>query len=301
MDLPAKTMWVDFYRVVMPPGITVDFTDLLDRAMQAGEQRFQRKTPNVHFLSEIQRDQDAVLGLMVKIRMEDFPRRVRLDGTIEDLPLRDDEGLGEETSFLFSERHQVLLLQRNGHGTRATTFLWYLENVTGVQPLELQPVLGEDALRKLQRMTVIRRFEVALARGDNPEMLRGHGYSVNRMVDLIDNFAAARIQVELSMGNSPRRASMNRISVVETARQLLGLRRDGESRVKRLIVTGKEDTDEPQEPLDLIRNRMQERISVERTGRRIQAATCRDGLREAFRNRADELDRLFPPRHDRRG
>lgn len=289
-------MWVDFYQVIMPPNAGTDFAGLLHRAFNAGNDRVQSKRPNAYFLDEVRTDGDISFGLMVKVRMEDVPVGARLDGSKRDLPLHEDEGVGEETSMLYSHRHGILLLQRNGNGTRATTLLWYLEAVTRLQPVELRPVIGEDAMRKLQRMSLVRRFEVALAKGDNTAQLRGRGLSINRMVDLIDQHAAARISVNLGMGDQPRGRSMNVGSILDTARSLLSLRGDDESKVTKLVVTGKEDTDEPQEPLDLLLNRMNQRIPVERVGRRVPAASCRDALREAFRIRENELTRLFPPR-----
>ena len=247
----------------------------------------------VHYLRDLTKRDDLVYGLVVKIRMRDVPVLARLDGYVGDLPLRPDEGVGEETSFLYSARHNILAMQRNGHGTRASTFLAYLEYITRVEPLELQAVLGEDAMRTLRRMTVIRRFEVRLANRESPEDLRGRGLSIDRMIDLLSHFAAARIDVSLGMTGEPRFKTMNIGNVLDAALSLLRLRSEDDRRVTRLRVLGKSEENEPLEVLDLIENRMREEVPVERDGRRITPAVCRDALTKAFMARRDELDRMF--------
>ena len=284
---------VDFYQAVLPEGVAT-LEELFDQVSALPIQsRLMTRHDTVHYLADLTRRNGLLYGRMVKIRMQDVPVLARLDGYVGDLPLREDEGVGEETSFLYSARHNILAMQRNWHGTRASTFLAYLEHITRVAPLELQAVLGEDAMRTLRRMTVIRRFEVRLANRENPEDLKGRGLSVDRMVDLLSHFAAVRIDVAIGMTGESRFKSMNRQSVINAALSLLRLRSEDDRRVTRLRVLGKNEEDERLEVLDLIENRMREEVTVDREGRRVTPAVCRDALTTAFMARRDELDRMF--------
>src|SRR5580704_9270886 len=66
-------------------------------------------------------------GEMVRIRMDMLPRKASLDGALEDLDFEDDEGLGEETAFLYHPPTQVLALQRNRSGVSASGLAWYVK------------------------------------------------------------------------------------------------------------------------------------------------------------------------------
>lgn len=288
-----RRIWVDFYEVVLPPESGLAFDELLEQIANNEKDRVQERYGAAHFLQTLEQAGDLLFGLNIRVRMDRLPQRARLDRTVRELDLAEDEGLGEETSFAYSPRHGVLMLQRNGSGTRASTLLWYLEQTTGIAPIELRPVIGEEAMRKLQRMGIVRRFEVALASGQNPGNLRGQGHSVDRMIELLDAHAAATISVTMGMGKGPRKRSMNIQSVVELVRSLFRIRSGDESSVQRLVVTGRVDEEEPQEPLDLLTNRVQERIGVEHVGRRLPASACRNALLEAFRRQEQALDRLY--------
>jgi hypothetical protein len=78
-------------------------------------------------------------GEMVRIRMDTLPRKASLDGALEDLDFGDDEGLGEETAFLYHPPTRILAIQRNRTGVSASSLVWYFKEKGQIdRPIQLE-------------------------------------------------------------------------------------------------------------------------------------------------------------------
>jgi len=68
-----------------------------------------------------------VHGLFIKVRMDGIPPKTNIKtGEKHAIELDDDEGLGEDTVFIFDPSLNVLVLQRNRIGVTSSQFARYI-------------------------------------------------------------------------------------------------------------------------------------------------------------------------------
>lgn len=62
---------------------------------------------------------------MVRIRMNEVPVIAGLDGKRPSIPLKPDQGIGEDTAFDYDEKTQVLAIQSHRMGMSASRWGFY--------------------------------------------------------------------------------------------------------------------------------------------------------------------------------
>ena len=177
-------------------------------------------------------------GDMVRIRMDDVPRKANINGDIQDIDLNDDEGIGEETAFLYSPSTNTLLLQRNRHGISPSLFASYFKQKSNVQFTYLDPILRTDVFDRLRLMNVIKTFNVKMAGVTNPEYYKGVVNGINSIIDLKETYSAPDITVKMSMGK--RGGSLSLEQVMSTIRDLLSNRTYHNDQIRNMVVTARE-------------------------------------------------------------
>jgi len=229
---------------------------------------------------------------MVRIRMDSLPKKAGLAGVLEELDLQDDEGLGEETAFLYHHPTRILSIQRNRFGISASGLAWYVKEKAGLdRPIVLEPVLETAVLQRLDEVRFVRKLEITLAGLGTGTPLRNRGYGVGDIVRLSETFNAPKIAVELSMGRE-RRGTLLVERAIGALRSLAGLVAENVNEVQKLEVTGITDGDE-RVVLDLIEERMKEGVMVPDEGRTVSYEARRGALREVWSKRVDELRTRF--------
>ena len=296
----ARKMKIDFYHLRMPSGSGQSFEEVLGRAWDLPDAERAVFLNGVPFrLQELRRSRELYLGDMLRIRLEGIPPVAKLTGEEQDLDIPDDAGLGEETAFLFFPAANVLLLQRNRMSVSAASFEDYFSSLGAVGPdgIALDPVLRRDAMARLMRMAVYRKFTVTVAGLQNMRVPRAAGLAIKSMINISQQFRAPSLTVEVSMGHGQGTLTRIRETISELGRILVRGEEAGE-RVTRMMVRGKDDPDEPVEVVDLIEDRLVEVEEVD-LGRNFAAArrARQSALRAAFiRNRDDLLAQLEEPR-----
>lgn len=291
-----RNMKIDYYQVVLPSNESRTFADLLELLMQTpNDETRNRDYQGVPIrLQKIRKVNAVWFGDMVKIRMDGIPPKTKLTGHQEDIDLDDDEGLGEETAFLFDTRTGILVFQRNKFAVSATAFSHYFVIMCGVADVEFRPALRSDAMARLQTFTHHRKLEIGIAGLNNLQLFRGAGKGVEALVDLSSEFQAPSISLTVSMGHNKGTLAKVKAcvsSLVEIFRQEEGV---GPIPVTKILVSGKEGEDQPTEIIDLLEDRM---VDVEKVdlGRDHEASrNARLGaLQNAFLKRKAELENLF--------
>jgi hypothetical protein len=305
----AKKFTIDFYRVVMPEDANATFEDVLDAvaALPANDEQRNveiRGTPvRLHDLAI--RGQRLRHGELVRIRMDEMPVRASLTGDLDPFDFEDDEGVGEETAFLYHRGLQVLVLQRNRIGVSNYGFVQYFQaHAEELLDLDgwitLEPVIEPETMARLRDTRIIRKLDVRFAGVHDPQRLAreaedtGPAPGVSKMLDLIETFAAPAAHIELSMGHE-RTGTLAVDRVKRTARRLMNIGGDRrpEGQVKRIEITGKTGDDEPVF-LDLLRDRMIEIGEGELDAeRRLPYNVRYRALRNAYSERRDQLRALF--------
>jgi hypothetical protein len=119
-----KTIKIDFFKVTMPDDAAVTFEAHLDAIQQIPLQddaRTRSLRGDPVRLQQLHHRAGCVEGDMVRTRMDSLPEKSNVDtGELTPLDLREEEGLGEETAFLYDPPSRCLAIQRNRYSVSAS-------------------------------------------------------------------------------------------------------------------------------------------------------------------------------------
>jgi hypothetical protein len=284
-------MWmrVDFYKVVMPEDSKVEFEGILNEVCRSPDD----DTRNIEIRESPVRLRKGGIASgnweadMTRIRMNMLPVKAKLSGEIEPIRLRDDEGIGEETAFLYHPPKQTLVLQRNMHGVSASALAAYFESKGGLSgPIILEPILQQGAYEKLADLQVVTKFDIRIAAHSDLNSLKNSGHGVASMIDVLTEFQAPHAAISLSMGRE-RKGSLAVKQVINTAKRVLGLSSGEANPVTKIVVSGRTDDDE-RLVLDLLQYRLFEWVELDPDeDRRVSYRQRRTALRSTWnKNRA---------------
>ena len=254
----AKTIKIDFFRVVMPQDAGTTFDALLD---QIAEIPLDNETRTVTSQGDPVRLQELHLrigyleGDMVRTRMDTLPEKSNVEtGELAPLDLADDEGLGEEAAFLYHPPLGCLAMQRNRFSVSASAFVGYCGEVGNLQsPIVLEPLIAGDAIARLHQFGRISRLQVKVAGLQGGGELRDSPYSLAHIAALADDYAGPIVNIEISMGH--QRGSLARARVNDVVGWLRGRSDEGALDVRKIEVSGSAPGDET-ELLDLLESRI---------------------------------------------
>ena len=289
----ATQVKIDFYQVTMPAGAGIPFEGLLRQVDSSSKD----ETRNVDVrgapvrLQHASPDKGLWEGEMLRIRMASLPVKAKLTGTIRRLDFEDDEGIGEETAFLYYPAWRILLLQRNQHGVAASSLARYFDNRGGfADGIVLSPILQSDALARLGQMATFRTLALRVAPLGHPDALKNQGHGLGGMIDLLKEVDAPQVTVSLEMGR--QRGSLSVKGVVRMASDLLRRSVDG-GMVEKIEISGRTE-DEQTQVFDLLQLRMQEVSDVTPSrDRRVAYPTRQAILRRAWEQRREELRGMY--------
>lgn len=229
---------------------------------------------------------------LVRIRMDYLPAKVGLGREgLKPFDLRDDEGVAEESAFLYLPDLDVLLLQNNWHGASASLMNAYFNGFIepGSPHFLFSPIIDAAAQQRLTRMQDIRTFTLEVAKPSGA-FWREHNLPMRELASLASDSDAQKVMVTLKMGHKD--GSMNKSFLKNAAKRFLSLGPGDDREVTALKVGGKMGPDETV-VLDLLHHRMSEKVAVEGDDRRVPYSARRNALRTALVARESELMRLY--------
>lgn len=287
-----KTVKIDFYKVVMPEAAATTFDAVLDRIQQIplqNEARTREITGDPIRLQELHHHGGYLEGDMVRTRMDTLPRKSNVEtGQLTLLDLDDDEGLGEETAFLYDPATRCLTIQRNRYGVSASAFATYCTEIAAFESaISLEPIISGDAIARLQDFDRVNRLTIKVAGLAGGQVLRDTPYSLGHIAAFADDYAGPIVNIDVSMGHQKGSLARDRVrGVVEWLRRQF---RDREIDVRRIEVSGSAAGDETQ-VLDLLESRIVEQRTVEINQNRIVTyASRRNAVRAAWDAQQDRI------------
>lgn len=290
--MATKFLNIDFYRVKVDDKDGRTFLDLLEEAHKMPEDasRAQHRTDDAIRLQTTKKGQTSWRGDMLRIRMNESPVKAKLSGETQEIPLEEDEGLGEETGFLFHAPTNILVIQRNRIGVSASAMAKYFRVLCKARAVTFEFILKEDALKRIKRMETIRTFEVHFAGVESGHSLKGKGHSAKMMYTLLNEFQAPNATIKLSVGH--RKGTLQ--NVVTAIADLFG-DQAAPSDVKRVLVIGRDDDDDTEKTLvDLLQDRLTELVVIDDTdGSRISSTQRFKALSTAWERNKDYLESLY--------
>lgn len=289
----GKDAKIDFYQVEIPEDdISFDYiiNQYIKIKFELSKRSFKVRDHYIRLHDAFFED-GLYFGRFVKIRMDNLPEEAGLDGSLEDLGLGENRGLGESSFFLYSPKLNVLLFHRNSHGIRASGVAYYFEKITDVHTIEFIPIIEPDIMAKLLRMKIMREFRFKLAQPQNASFLQSSDVSLGSALGIMHEHGAANIAITLSMGQE--KGTLSAETVKNWAKALMKIRSKKEEQVQTLLIRGKEYTDEKIEPIDLIQHRMVKSIPLPISNRRIYAKDMYEGLKKLYHNERNNLKKIF--------
>lgn len=226
-------------------------------------------------------------GDLVRIRMDNLPAKVSADGSVSDLELDDDEGIGEETAFFYVGAWNVLVVQSNRNGPSASALASYLsrQNRQGTE-VWLTPMLNLAELEQLEELQRVTRVEASIA---VPESQLGRVQppsSLGGMLQAGRDLQAPKLTVTATVAYEWRKRELRKKGVFDLVRYLLGHQ---ENEVSTLTVSGRNDHDESV-MLDLLKAKLTYQADVDLLGRRASFDVRRRFLMDALREHRELLE-----------
>jgi hypothetical protein len=281
----SKTYWADFYRVrveknnssplianLLRDSASASYLDMLD-TLETGDHHQIRNI--VAFRTD--KVFKAVFG---KVRNIDIPVQGDHQGNEEDLVLKPGYGLVEKNYLLYFRENNLLVYQRNMTGSHYSKLAAYLSKVTG-KTVALDPVLTSDSYKRLMANNVVpTKIEFSVAASPNSTLYPEEW--TQEMMDLVKGVGGARARVSI---RADTRRGETLAPLVKEAAVILA--RSGRAGVSRLTIDGGEH------PIDLIADRIIEKMSVDIEGRYPQPESIYNELVAAKDRRQNDLDSFF--------
>lgn len=207
---------------------------------------------------------------------------------LRDLQLGRDEALAEYFCFAYYHEFRTLVLHRNRDAGGYGRLAMYLEEITGLRPVTFAPVLNTDALSRLERMQTVTVAELKIALPENLAAYETDESGVGGVLRFARHTGAATISATISMDHSRRPL----LGVVKDIwRNVVVNSRDS---VKAARVRGRSDElADGMLTIDLINDRMQERVDLDTREGRPSLDDFDNALRTAYLRRRDEIRYQF--------
>ena len=293
----SKKLNVDFHQVKISQPSILTFENILENVANTlpDERPKEVRLHHVYIFSIQYGWQNTWEGEIVRLRMNDLPVKGNLAGGIEDIQLAQDEGIGEQSAFIYHPATHILAFQSNGHGVSPGDFARYFEIFAGGNTsITLDPVIQGSALQKLAKLKEVTNFEVNIASLSNTSIFKDDDNAVEEMIYLAEIFKAPSISIELKSSLKRKQPSLFVDKVVSTAQSLFRASRLNQNRITTLKVLGSDD-DDNKTLIDLLKDKMREKIDVNNPGRNrnIPYNIRQKALQEAWNNRLTEILQMF--------
>ncbi|BAY29185.1 hypothetical protein NIES2107_10260 [Nostoc carneum NIES-2107] len=293
----SKKLNVDFYQVKISQPSALSFEEILQKIDNTLPHHRTKEVRLHHiYIFSIQYGwQDTWEGEIVRLRMNDLPVKGSLAGEIEDIQLAHDEGIGEQSAFIYHPATRILAIQSNRNGVSPGDFARYFEIFgEGNTSISLDPVLQMSALQKLVKLKEVINFEIKIASLSNMNIFGDNDNAVEEMIHLAEIFQAPSINIEVKTSVKKKQPSLLVDKVVETAQSLLRASQQKHNKITTLKVSGSDDEDN-KTVIDLLKDKMRESINVNNPGRNrnIPYDIRQKALQEAWNNRLTEILRMF--------
>jgi len=241
------------------------------------------KVVRLHRLTE----KDSLwIGDFVGIGTKRAAKKAHVNGRMEALVFETEEGLGEESAFLYDPETNAFVLQSNRLAATPSCVIDFFERFVGeAGPLDLHSIMNPIAIDQLSRFESITSFKVNMAAMDLGNAFKDKGHSASRLAEIASDLSGPSVKLEISVGHAWRKKGLSLDRVKEMARDLLSAR----SAIKHVEISGR-TLDDDFEALDLVTQRLSETIDIEPDeGRGVAWETRLANLKEVFAKHRDFL------------
>lgn len=226
-------------------------------------------------------------GVFAKFRTDDIPHAGSPGGYEREIELDDDEGLLEKNHFLYFRSHELLVYQRNGHGSTTNRLGAYFSDILN-ETVVFNPVLQLEPMRRLLRGDAHpRSLDLSFAKPTNPVQYPGNDWS-NHLLNVLNMSGGVRMSLHISAEGRSSDPSYRYLGarIKRTVAQLMN--NVDVTKAKFMV-----EEDGVSHPIDLIADRLLSRQDVTMNGRYPNSSEMYQALRRAKDDHRDALHEYF--------
>lgn len=230
--------------------------DLLDRLVNVDVRNLVwEPNNNMHnsiVLQNVSKDSNGFWKLnFIKVRDEAMPGKINSDGVFTEIPLEENEYIGEDMTMLYSPEKKVIAVQRNYYSVSASKIEDYFNQMLiqyqiGDLTFKFEPIID----------TSEHQMDNAIIRSISVSCLDLSGDGIKAAVRNDDIFGAGRISITYGVGTQKKKASLDK-KILNWLRYFVG-----DKRFTKLQVGYKEDENSPVSVIDYINNKIEDCISI---------------------------------------
>ena len=193
-------------------------------------------------------------GEFVRVRMDNLPVKASKTSGVESIGLNDDEGIGEETAFLYSKDQDILILQRNRSGASFARVEEYFNKFGGKDnAVGLAIMMNADALKRLKKANAVKSLSVTIAPIEGVPLDDLRNVSVSRAGEA--RGSRGGLAVTMTVARVPRSGlSLFKEKITDVATSVMRYRSQSASSVPKMQV--KAEDDDGTSIIDFIRDRL---------------------------------------------
>jgi hypothetical protein len=277
----------DFWRPVSKGNTPALMNGVMEHCASLPEEHddrlLQRETKVIR-LHRLEKEGALWLGDFVGIGTKKPAKKAHVSGRMENVSFQENEGLGEESAFLYDPQTNVLILQSNRLAATASSVISFLERFApSGGPLDLQAIMDRSATDALSRFRTITKLSVNMAAMDLGRVHGDKKYSVTHLASIASELSAPSIKLDVSVGHGWRTQGLSLEPVKRMIHDLMSAR--SALNLKTIEISGRTD-DEDFEALDLITQRLKDVVLVDPDeGRAVSRGLRWANLREIFEKR----------------
>lgn len=224
-------------------------------------------------------------GDFLRLNMDNLPVKAAKDAGVSPIGLADDEGIGEESAFLYSPDAHVFILQRNRAGTsflRAATYFNQIGHPDNY--VEFSVMMKMSALQRLKKAKSFKSVSFSIMPTCSAKDINGSGASLKDALHAMKGLGGEKMSVSISL--APRKeGSLLKDKVTDVIGKLVSMREESKASISSIKVKAEEE--DGTDIIDFIKDRLVcSETAVDDSERHISYNTRRDFLRKAWNLKA---------------
>lgn len=231
-------------------------------------------------------------GDMVRIRLNEDLTRVNRRGRRRRIDFENDEGLGENTAFLYHPRSQTIAIHESRGAVPVSAFPKYFALLGEVDGIDFRPIMKPEALARIARMGALHKFEIAVAPLQNARGLADQGEGANALMNIARYFNSPKLKVIVE---SPRRFGAEGLhGVIDTLEGFLGPRGDARMVTKAVVIGSSPDDERTDDLVNVLQDRLVEEVGIELpAGQRVADPQRHAAVRTAWETHSAAIEQYY--------
>ena len=215
--------------------------EVKDRTWSVGETMH-----NSVLLESVKKINDDFWSLnFIKVRDDAMPGKINTEGVFTEIPLEENEYIGEDMSVLYAPNKNLLGIQRNFFSVSYEKIAKYFSHMQEKYDFRFEPILGNQSIPD---GAIIRSVEISCVDLKSD--------AVQKVVENSDIYGATRILLRLGIGTSKKSEGLIG-GVVDYLKKFIG-----DSRYKKIQVGYKENESTPVSTIDFIDRKLEDKLAI---------------------------------------